>query len=169
MMERGRLPRLSIGLPVFNGERYLAEAIESLLAQSFSDFELLILDNASTDATKRICADFCSRDQRIRYTRNAANIGEVINTALDAGVSQMIVLDLAGVGEDAGVRALDVCRRAAEIASARGVSLQLTSGGGVRDMNDLKKLAAAGCSAALVASALHDGRVTATDIRKLSA
>jgi glycosyltransferase involved in cell wall biosynthesis len=79
MVERGRPPRLSIGLPVFNGERYLAEAIESLLAQSFSDFELLILDNASTDATKRICADFCSRDQRIRYTRNAANIGAARN------------------------------------------------------------------------------------------
>jgi phosphoribosylformimino-5-aminoimidazole carboxamide ribotide isomerase len=81
----------------------------------------------------------------------------------------MIVLDLAGVGEDAGVRALDVCRRAAKMANTRGTPLQLVSGGGVRGIDDLAALADAGCSAALVASALHDGRIAAADVAELSA
>lgn len=68
-------PALTIGLPVFNGARFLREALESLLAQSFRDFELLISDNASTDATAEICRDYAARDARIRYVRQAENIG----------------------------------------------------------------------------------------------
>ena len=95
-------------------------------------------------------------------------IVEIIGAVLDAGLRQMIVLDLAGVGEDAGVRALDVCRRAARIADSRGVSLDLISGGGVRHADDLLAMSDAGCTAALVASALHDGRITTADIARLS-
>ena len=70
-----RVPRVSVGLPVYNGERYVAEAIESILAQTFTDFELVISDNASTDRTQEICLAYSSRDPRIRYSRNPVNIG----------------------------------------------------------------------------------------------
>ncbi|MDN5749167.1 MAG: glycosyltransferase family 2 protein [Pseudonocardia sp.] len=70
-----RTPRLSIGLPVYNGERYLAEALSGLLGQSFGDFELIVSDNASTDATEEICRAAAARDRRVRYVRQARNIG----------------------------------------------------------------------------------------------
>jgi glycosyltransferase involved in cell wall biosynthesis len=72
-------PRVSIGLPVFNGERYLASAIESILAQSFVDLELIICDNASTDATRAICMRYVNQDQRIRYYRHERNLGAAAN------------------------------------------------------------------------------------------
>jgi glycosyltransferase involved in cell wall biosynthesis len=72
-------PRVSIGLPVYNGERYLALALDALLAQTFTDFELIISDNASTDATPVICAQYAARDRRIRYSRNRVNIGGAPN------------------------------------------------------------------------------------------
>jgi glycosyltransferase involved in cell wall biosynthesis len=62
-------------MPVFNGANYVAAAIESILAQSFADFELVICDNASTDATGEICAGYAARDPRVRYVRNPCNIG----------------------------------------------------------------------------------------------
>jgi glycosyltransferase involved in cell wall biosynthesis len=72
-------PALSIGLPVYNGEKFLAEALDCLLAQSFGDFELLICDNASTDRTAEIAAAYACRDPRIRYHRNSSNIGAAAN------------------------------------------------------------------------------------------
>jgi glycosyltransferase involved in cell wall biosynthesis len=69
------VPRLSIGLPVYNGENYLAEAIDALLGQTFGDFELLISDNASTDETAHICARYRALDPRVRYFRQDRNIG----------------------------------------------------------------------------------------------
>jgi len=71
--------RLSIGLPVFNGEKYIKEAIDSILAQSFSDFELIISDNASTDHTEQICREYVIRDSRIKYYRNLKNMGASYN------------------------------------------------------------------------------------------
>jgi glycosyltransferase involved in cell wall biosynthesis len=71
----GRRPRVSIGLPVYNGERYLGEAIDGVLSQTFRDFELVISDNASTDGTREICEDFAGRDPRVRYSRNPENLG----------------------------------------------------------------------------------------------
>lgn len=68
-------PRVSIGLPVYNGERFLAAAIESLLAQDFGDFELLLADNASTDATRSICEHFAERDNRVRLLASDVNRG----------------------------------------------------------------------------------------------
>jgi glycosyltransferase involved in cell wall biosynthesis len=70
-----RAPRLSIGLPVYNGEKYLRLEVESLLEQDYTDFELIISDNASTDATQEICQQFAATDRRIRYYRNPTNIG----------------------------------------------------------------------------------------------
>jgi glycosyltransferase involved in cell wall biosynthesis len=82
LMETNKMngrPRVSIGLPVFNGERYLAAAIESILAQSFVDLELIICDNASTDATKAICMRYANEDQRVRYFRHDQNLGAAAN------------------------------------------------------------------------------------------
>lgn len=72
-------PRLSIGLPVYNGENYVAEAIDNLLAQTFTDFELVISDNASTDGTREICEKYAAKDERIRYLRQPCNIGAAPN------------------------------------------------------------------------------------------
>jgi glycosyltransferase involved in cell wall biosynthesis len=69
------LPLLTIGLPVYNGERFLGKALDSLLGQTFRDFELIISDNASTDATERICRAYAAKDARITYHRNAENRG----------------------------------------------------------------------------------------------
>lgn len=78
-MHRTRKPRVSIGMPVFNGSRYLALALDAILAQTYTDFELVICDNASTDATADICRSYAARDQRVRYHRNARNLGAAAN------------------------------------------------------------------------------------------
>lgn len=69
------VPTISIGLPVYNGARFLSQAIHSILDQTFADFELIISDNASTDATQQICTDFQHGDDRIRYFRQPINVG----------------------------------------------------------------------------------------------
>jgi glycosyltransferase involved in cell wall biosynthesis len=70
-----RTPRLSVGIPVYNGQNYLAESIDALLGQSYEDFELIISDNASTDGTADICRRYQEKDSRIRYFRQERNIG----------------------------------------------------------------------------------------------
>jgi glycosyltransferase involved in cell wall biosynthesis len=75
----GKPPRVSIGLPVYNAEEWLTDSVDSLLAQTFSDFELIICDNASTDATAAICRRYAEQDPRVRYVRNAKNIGGMRN------------------------------------------------------------------------------------------
>jgi len=72
-------PTVSIGVPVYNGERHLRAAIESLLGQTFGDFELIISDNASIDSTREICEEFVRRDARVRYHRQSTNIGVARN------------------------------------------------------------------------------------------
>ena len=67
--------RVSLGLPVYNGERFLKEAIESIVAQSFEEFELLISDNASMDGTAELCRAYAREDRRIRYERAERNHG----------------------------------------------------------------------------------------------
>lgn len=66
---------VSIGMPVYNGAQFIGHALDSLLSQSYEEFELIISDNASTDATKKICTDYEKRDERIRYYRNSKNMG----------------------------------------------------------------------------------------------
>ncbi|WP_181705386.1 glycosyltransferase family 2 protein [Chthonobacter rhizosphaerae] len=68
-------PRVSLGLPVYNGEKYVGGALECLLGQTFQDFELIISDNASTDRTGAICRSFAARDPRVKYLRNPHNLG----------------------------------------------------------------------------------------------
>ncbi|MFN2304132.1 MAG: glycosyltransferase family 2 protein [Anaerolineales bacterium] len=74
-----RKPKVSIGLAVYNGEQFLEEALDSILAQTFTDFELIISDNASFDRTAEICREYAARDSRIRYHRNSSNIGGANN------------------------------------------------------------------------------------------
>jgi len=74
-----RAPRLTIGLPVYNGENYLSESLEALLGQTYEDFELVISDNASTDSTPEICQRYMREDDRIRYIRQERNIGLIPN------------------------------------------------------------------------------------------
>lgn len=71
----GTPPTVSIGLPVFNGERYLDATIRSILDQSFQDLELIVCDNASTDATAEICRAHAARDARLAYHRQPRNLG----------------------------------------------------------------------------------------------
>src|SRR5271170_7946229 len=75
MIDYKKEPLVSIGLPVHNGGRYLAETIECILCQTCRHFELIICDNASTDGTEQICRRFARLDDRVRYFRNATNLG----------------------------------------------------------------------------------------------
>jgi len=68
-------PRVTVGMPVYNGERFVSQAIDAILAQSYRDFELLISDDGSSDGTERICRAAAARDARIRYERHAVNRG----------------------------------------------------------------------------------------------
>jgi len=72
-------PPISIGIPVYNGERYVATAVAAFLEQTFGDFELIICDNASTDRTQEIARALAATDPRVRYVRNQANIGSARN------------------------------------------------------------------------------------------
>lgn len=74
-MDRSHPPTVSIGLPVYNGARFIAHALDSLLGQSYVNFELIISDNASTDETEEICKGYAERDPRVRYIRQQVNIG----------------------------------------------------------------------------------------------
>jgi glycosyltransferase involved in cell wall biosynthesis len=72
-------PLVSIGLPVYNGERDLLRALDSLLAQDYDNFEIVISDNASTDNPRRICEEYAARDARIKLSFNNTNIGIIAN------------------------------------------------------------------------------------------
>lgn len=72
-------PRVSVGLPVYNGERFMVLAIQSLLSQTYRDFELIISDNGSTDSTQEICESFAAADPRVRYIRHEKNRGAIFN------------------------------------------------------------------------------------------
>ena len=70
---------ISIGMPVYNGQQYIRQALDSLLAQDCENFELIISDNASTDGTHEVCLEYAAQDKRIRYYRNESNMGAAWN------------------------------------------------------------------------------------------
>jgi glycosyltransferase involved in cell wall biosynthesis len=73
------VPRVSVGLPVYNGENFLEDAIRSVLRQTFGDLELVVCDNASVDRTQTICRDYAAMDPRLRYHRHPRNLGAAPN------------------------------------------------------------------------------------------
>ena len=73
------IKKISIGMPIYNAEKFLRNRLDSLLSQSFSDFELIISDDASTDSTSEICKEYTSKDKRIHYFRQEKNIGMSAN------------------------------------------------------------------------------------------
>jgi glycosyltransferase involved in cell wall biosynthesis len=73
------MPLVSIGMPVYNGEKYIKDALDSILAQSFTNFELIISDNCSTDSTRKICKTYAKKDSRIKYIRQVENLGASSN------------------------------------------------------------------------------------------
>lgn len=127
-------PAVSVLMPVYNGERFLAEAIDSILGQTFTDFEFVIIDDGSTDASPAILADYASRDPRIRVLRQA-NAGIV--AALNRGLTECRAPLVARMDAD------DVClpqRLAAQVnyltqypdLVAVGTAFQLISASGER-------------------------------------
>lgn len=78
---------VSIGLPVYNGETYLEQAVRSLLAQSYANFELIISDNCSTDSTEKICQALAREDPRILYSRTERNLGAAGNFNRVVGIA----------------------------------------------------------------------------------
>jgi len=72
-------PRVSIGVPVYNGQKYIRFTLDSLLAQTFTDFEIIVTDNCSTDPTPQIVAEYAARDPRVKYFVNSENIGPARN------------------------------------------------------------------------------------------
>jgi glycosyltransferase involved in cell wall biosynthesis len=72
-------PLITVGLPVYNSERFVRQSLDSLLAQTYSNFVLVISDNASTDSTGQICKQYAAADSRVKYFRNDINIGNPRN------------------------------------------------------------------------------------------
>jgi glycosyltransferase involved in cell wall biosynthesis len=73
-MDPAKVP-VTVAVPVYNGERFLRQCLDSLLSQTYRDFVLVISDNASTDGTREICESYAKADPRVRYHRNRVNIG----------------------------------------------------------------------------------------------
>jgi glycosyltransferase involved in cell wall biosynthesis len=86
------MPRISIILPSYNGSRYLREAIESCLAQTYQDWELILVDDCSTDSTSDIMAEYAARDPRVRVIRHETNrkLPQALNTGHEAAVGEYL-------------------------------------------------------------------------------
>jgi len=72
-------PLVSIGMPLYNEERYLRQTLDSLIAQDYANFQIIISDNGSVDGTSNICQEYVAKDQRVHYYRNETNIGAAVN------------------------------------------------------------------------------------------
>lgn len=102
-------PRVSVGLPVYDGEGFLEQTLDSLLAQTFPDFKIVISNNSSTDSTEAICRAYAERDRRIKYRRNDKNLGAADNYNIVYGhLSRWFVFDKAG--KDVQVTDVMLCR-----------------------------------------------------------
>lgn len=105
---------VTIGLPVFNGEAFLRQAVDSILAQTYTDFELLLSDNCSTDGTAAICQSYLMADQRIRYVRQPENIGAAKNYNKLVALSSGKYFKWAAHDDVLAPRFLEECVRALE-------------------------------------------------------
>jgi glycosyltransferase involved in cell wall biosynthesis len=82
----GREPLVTIGVPVYNGERFLEATLDCLLAQTYRNIEIIVSDNASTDGTAAICARYAQRDRRVQHARTEINVGASGNIRRLAGM-----------------------------------------------------------------------------------
>jgi len=100
--EIAKAPRVSIGMPVYNGAKFIHEALDSLLSQTFTDFELIISDNASIDETEAICRGYAAKDSRIHYVRQVKNFGASANFqfVLDEAVGEYFMWAAADDSQD---------------------------------------------------------------------
>jgi glycosyltransferase involved in cell wall biosynthesis len=96
-------------MPVYNGERYLPEAVDSILAQTFADFELVLCDNASTDGTEELCRQYAATDCRVRYHRNRRNIGVAANFDLSSALCTATLVKWAASDDVLGPTCLEDC------------------------------------------------------------
>lgn len=127
-------PRLSIGMPVYNGERYLRAAIDSLLCQTFGDFELIISDNASTDSTPDICRTCAALDPRIRYEAQPVNRGATWNVNHVLTLARAKYFKWAHADDLYAPRYLECC--IAELDRASSPAIVVCSRGIIIDEND---------------------------------
>ena len=109
-------PPISVGMPVYNGEKYLQNTIDCILNQTYSDFELLISDNASDDKTQEICQEYARADSRIRYIRQPSNIGGSRNWNLVFQESRGIYFKWASAND---ICSLDLLERCKQVLDAR--------------------------------------------------
>src|SRR4030067_476273 len=165
------IPAVSIGVPVYNGELHMRAALEALLAQTFTDFELIISDNASTDNTELICREYAARDTRIYYFRHEKNQG--------ASANFQFVLDQAGgeffmwaACDDVRSKSVKVCARSASRAARMCSSPlytgtpMLTAGIGLLAGNPVRLAVVCGSSIQCVASKRFNwSRKNASDTR----
>jgi glycosyltransferase involved in cell wall biosynthesis len=105
-------PLVSIGIPVYNGARSIRQALDHLLAQTYTHLELVICDNASTDDTGAICQEYVARDARVRYYRNPTNVGLINNFRLAVERSTGPYFTWAAVDDRKLPTAVEACVRA---------------------------------------------------------
>ena len=114
-------PPLTVGMPVYNGERYVADAIEAILGQTYGDFDFVISDNASTDGTEDICRSYAGNDQRIVYSRLPENRGATPNFNRVFLMSRSPLFKFAASDDVCAPRFLDVCMAAHRDAGDKAV------------------------------------------------
>lgn len=92
-MQLSEKPVVTVGIPVFNGDKFLHKRLDSILSQSFKNFQIIISDNASQDKTQEICEEYARKDSRILYTRQESNMGALKNFqfVLDNAESEFFV------------------------------------------------------------------------------
>ena len=104
-----RRPLVTIGVPVYNGERYLAATLDSLLAQTFEDFVILVGDNASTDGTAAIVAEYAARDARVRHVLHPKNLGAAGNYNRLCEMAETEFFRWSAADDCSGPRFLETC------------------------------------------------------------
>ena len=160
------MPRLTIGLPVYNGERYLAESIEALLGQSYTDFELIISDNASTDDTSLICGRYAKQDSRIRYYRQPRNVGLAPNHNFCARQARGELFKWAAADDlyhrDLLLRCVEVLDERPEVVLVHSYTAMIDEDGAVFQANAYRLNTAAPRASDRFRSLLLDSGVTTT-------
>jgi len=101
--------RITVGVPVYNGERYLAVALESLLSQTAGDMVILVGDNASTDGTADIARAYAARDSRVRHVRHATNLGAARNYSVLCQMADTEYFRWLAADDSSGPRFHEVC------------------------------------------------------------